>query len=137
MASLGRPVVVPGPGGYWLLGHETPSGIQTSIENFVTVMEARDWCRRHNIAFRVDLQGATLSETQIAVMLACGEKGERIAGVDAAAKTSIATVRKHAETLSRRGLMTLSPGVDRQRVGDRFVGLTTAGARVLKGALHG
>lgn len=136
MAMIGRPLIVLGPYGHWLLGHQTRSGIQTSIENFVSVMEARDWCNKHRIPFRVDLDGTVLTERQINIMTACGMEPSRMAAVAAAAKTSIAAVRKQSEALQKKGLMNLAPNIERQRIGDRHVHLTATGAKVLENATH-
>jgi len=128
MASLGKPIIVPGPAGYWLLGHQTKHGIQTSIENFQTIREARDFCDRHKMTASVDLVSARVTFTDCAVLCAsvtCAGVALKVAAK--ASHTSVAAAAKSVERLSAAGMASLAPPSAGNKIGDHVLVPTEAG----------
>ncbi|RVT95217.1 hypothetical protein EOD42_16665 [Rhodovarius crocodyli] len=68
MASVGQPIIVPSPRGFWFFGHLTEHGVQMSIENFLDLQHARRWCQGQGIRALYEIDGARMS-TDAATLL--------------------------------------------------------------------
>lgn len=106
--DFSAPVLVPGPYGYWMLGHVTPYGIQTDIQNFGSLDEGRRWCEQRGIRPRMEVSGSMLTFRQARLLSAVLREGpDTIEAVAHRLKTSIAAAREDAEHLAASGLFDL------------------------------
>lgn len=128
MASMGKPIIVPGPAGYWLLGHETKHGIQTSIENFSSITDAKRFCDRHGMRASVDLVAAKVTFTDCAVLCATATMcGGKLKDAARAAKTNVSMARKSAQRLVGAGLASVEAPATGSKPGDHVIRLTEGG----------
>lgn len=68
MATLGQPIIVQIHSGFWLLGHVTPHGIQSSIENFTDLQHARNWCEGQGIRALYEIDDARMTTDAVTLL---------------------------------------------------------------------
>lgn len=132
--SLGRPILISGPYGLWMLGHETPFGIQMSIENFDGLSEGRDFCRRLGITPGIEIQGKIVSQRDVEILIAVSRGVHSMAMLAATLGTSIPAVRESSERMEAMGVTITS---HHKKVGKREVFLTEEGSRMSASLIAG
>ncbi|MGG5812560.1 hypothetical protein [Falsiroseomonas sp. CW058] len=118
-----------------MLGEVTPYGVQTSIENFETLGEGAELCRRHGLRSAIEVSSVTVGMREASILCAIRGGADSISAAAMAARTSILAARLSAERLSGAGLIDLGP--EGGRVGARSVRLTGGGMDVADRLLGG
>lgn len=128
-SALGDPILVPGPYGLWMLGHTTPFGVQTSIENFRDLAEGRDFCLQKRMRMDIEIDCVRITYRQAAIIVAAFRDVTSIKGMSLLIGTSIAAIRRCVDQLTSEGLVF---STDDKVVGSRTVTLTDAGLHLAK-----
>ena len=104
MAGLGSPVIVPGSNGLMQLAHRTKFGLQTSIENFNGLKEARDFLTLHKMRAVFEVDGGKLSDKECALIVAMRGSTETVGDLAVALTSTPAWVGKAVKKLTTAGL---------------------------------
>ena len=129
MASLGLPTIVPGPNGLMQLAHRTRFGLQTSIENFAGLAEARDFLSLHRMRAVFEFDRVKLSDRECSLVVQLVVSAESVGALAKALKTSPAWVGKVARRLVTDGLLWIELDDKPART---VLGLTSNGTLIAK-----
>lgn len=100
MAKIGNPVIYPGPNNLLQFGHRTAHGIQTSIENFLSLLEARAFCKAQNIKVTYEIDGQRVNDRECDLISAMPfDKAIRVNEARTAIKSSVKWTLKAARRL--------------------------------------
>ncbi|GBQ89075.1 hypothetical protein [Asaia krungthepensis] len=106
--------------GVFQLGNLTPFGVQTSVDNFLSFQEAKDWAEKNRTKFKCDIGGGFLEARYVDALILTGPdfKISHASAVLGWSAARVLTLGKHVKKL---GIGTVS--LDR-KVSERTIVLT-------------
>lgn len=117
---MAQEVIFLSSSGIFQLGNLTPFGVQTSVDNFLSFQEAKDWAKKNRTKFKCDIAGGFLEARYVDALILTGPdfKIPHACGVLGWSSARVLTLGKRIKKL---GIGSVSSD---RKVSDRTISLT-------------